>query len=124
MILGFFFVRPIPLPEEELNCDAYSETSSSAHEQRNSTYTPLLNHDPHINEEQEDDTRIELELSQSCETSRRILSRGRHVAMAPNMLPNVHGVKLWCSSDFWLLCSILSIRTFFPTYLQSSSFIF
>ena len=117
MILGFFFVRPIPLPEEELNSEVYSETSSSAHEQRNSTYTPLLNHDPHINEEQEDDTRIELELSQSCETSRRSLSRGRHVAMAPNMLPNVHGVKLWCSSDFWLLCSILSIRTFsLPIY--------
>ena len=42
MILGFFFVHPIPLPEEELDREVHSETSSesSAYEQRNS-YTPL-----------------------------------------------------------------------------------
>ena len=119
MILGFFFVRPVPLPEEELNRQVYSETSSSTHEQRNSTagYAPLLIHDPNIDEQEDDDARIGVELnpslhSQNRETSRRrSLSRGE--AMAPDMLPNVHGLKLWCSSDFWLLCSILSIRAFF-----------
>ena len=120
MILGFFFVRPVPLPEEEPNREVYSETTSSADEQRNSSHTPLLNHDLHI-DEQDDDPRIEVEpnpllRSPDCETSRRSLSRG--AAMALDMLPNVHGKKLWCSSDFWLLFVILSIRTL-PAYLQS-----
>ena len=114
MILGFFFVRPVPLPEEELNREVYSETSSSAYERRNSSHTPLLNHELH-NGQDEDDARVAVELnpssrSQNCETSRRSLSRG--AAMALDMLPNVHGKKLWCNSDFWLLCGILSIRTF------------
>jgi hypothetical protein len=91
MILGFFFVRPVPLPKEELNREVYSETNSSAYGQSNSGYTPLLNYDHHINGQDDDDAQIIVEL---------------------NMSPNVHGKKLWCSSDFWLLCSILSIRTF------------
>ena len=126
MILGFFFVRPVPLPEEELNRQVYSETSSSAHEQRNSTagYTPLLIHDPNVDEQGDDDARIGVELnpSQNRETSRRrSLSRG--AAMAPDILPNVHGMKLWCSSDFWLLCSILSIRAFFFSLLIYNLFV-
>ena len=116
MILGFFFVRPVPLPEEEFNREVYSETRSSSYEQPNSSHTPLLNHDP----DNSDDAQIGVELnpslrSQNCETSRRSLSRG--AAMALDMLPNVHGKKLWYSSDFWLLCSILSIGTF--TYLST-----
>jgi hypothetical protein len=115
MILGFFFVRPVPLPEEELNREVYSETSSPTYEQRDNSHTPLLNHDLQINEQDDDDARIGIELSpslrsQDCEISRRSLSRG--AATALDMLPNVHGKKLWCSSDFWLLCGILSIRTF------------
>ena len=115
MILGFFFVRPVPLPEEELNREVYSETSSSAYEQRDISYTPLLNYDPHINGQDDDDAQIGVELSpslrsQSRETSRESLSRGPAVAL--DMLPNVYGKKLWCSSDFWLLFGILSIRTF------------
>ena len=45
MILGFFFICPVPL--EEPNCEVYSETSSSVYEQCNSTGsgTPLLNDD-------------------------------------------------------------------------------
>ena len=36
MILGFFFVRPVPLLEEELNCEVYySGTCSSTYERRN-----------------------------------------------------------------------------------------
>ena len=115
MILGFFFVRPIPLPEEELNREVYSETSPSACEQRNSSsYTPLL--DLHINgqDDDDDDARIGVEpnpslRSQNCETSRSLSSGA---AMAPDMLPNVYGMKLWCSIEFWLLCCILTIRTF------------
>ena len=51
MILGFFIVRSVPPPEEKLNRQVYSETSSSAYEQRTSnslsSHTPLLNHNPH-----------------------------------------------------------------------------
>jgi hypothetical protein len=120
MILGFFFVRPVPLPEEELNREVYSETSYSAYEQRSGSNTPLLNHDLYINGQ--DDARIGVELSpslgtQNCETSRRSLSRD--AAMALDLLPNLYGKKLWCCSDFWLLCGILSIRTFALAYLQS-----
>lgn len=113
MILGFFFVRPVPLPEEELDREVYSETRSPAYEQRNDSHTPLLNHDLHINRQDDDGARISVELNPSLrspnrETSRRSLSRG--AAMVLDMLPNIHGKRLWCSSDFWLLCAILSIR--------------
>ena len=116
MILGFFFVCPVPLPEEELNREVNLKTSSSAYEQRNG-YAPLLNDDPHINGQDDDDTLIGVELSPSlrahdCETSRHTRSLSRGEAMALDMLPNVYGKKLWCSSDFWLLFGILSIRTF------------
>ena len=123
MILGFFFVRPVPLPEEELNREVYPETTSSAYEQSNGSHAPLLNRDVYINgqndeddDDDDDDDRIGIELSpslrsQNCETSRRSLSRGA-ASMALDMLPNVHGKKLWCHSDFWLLFVILSIRTF------------
>ena len=109
MILGFFFVRPVPLPEDELNREVHSETSSSANEQRNSSRTPLLNHDLHIDRQDDDDVRIGVEIdpslrSQNYGSSSRSSSGGA--------MPNVHGKKLWCSSDFWLLFGIQSIRTF------------
>ena len=49
MILGFFFIRPVPPPEEELNREVYSETCSSDYEKRNnlSSHTPFFNHNPH-----------------------------------------------------------------------------
>ena len=118
MIVGFFFVRPVPLPEEEINREVHLEASSSAYEQRNSSHTPLLYHDPHINgQDDDDDARIGVELSptsrsQISETSRSIGRIGRIAVMALEMPPNVYGKKLWCSGDFWLLFSILSIRTF------------
>ena len=121
MILGFFFIRsvPLPLPEER---KVYSETSSSDYEQRNSisSHTPLLHHDHHISGQDDDDVQSNPSLrSRNCETSRRSLSRG--AAMALDMLPNVYGKKLWCSSDFWMLFGIHSIRTF--TYLSGILFI-
>jgi hypothetical protein len=119
MILGFFFVRPVTvsLPEDELNREVHSETSSSAYDQRNSSRTPLLNHDLHINRQDDDDARIVVEPNpslrpQNCEASRRSSIRGGAMAATLDILPNVHGKKLWCSSDFWLLFGIHSIRTF------------
>ena len=117
MIVGFFFVRPVPPSEEELNREVYSETRSSVYEQRSSesSHTPLLNYDPHISGQEDDDARLGVEpnpslRSQNCETSRRSLSCDAVVTL--DMSPNVHGKKLWCSSDFWLLFVNFSIRTF------------
>ena len=115
MILGFFFVRPIPLPEEELNREGYSEIRSPVYEQRNSSHTPLLIHGPNINGHVDDNARIGVGPNQSLPsqnygTSRRSPDCG--AAMTPDMFPNIHGKRLWCSSDFWLLCSIFLIRTF------------
>ena len=121
MIIGFFFVRPVPLPEEP-NREVYFETSSSAYEQRDSTdnRTPLLNHNLHNIRQDDDDVQRNPSLrSQNYETTRRSLSRGAAVAL--NLSPNVYGKKLWCSSDFWLLFSIHSIRTFFFTCLSTIS---
>ena len=119
MILGFFFVRPVPLPEEELNHEVNSVTSSSTYDQ---SYTPLLNYDPHINEQGDDGAGIELTPSSHRETYRGSLNRGE--TMAFDMLPNIHGKKLWCSSDFWLLFGILSIRMLPAYYNLCSSLIF
>jgi len=115
MILGFFFVRPIPLPEENQNRDA--ETSSLTYERLNSSRTPLLNQDNvednlHIGGQDHDNAQIrdDLELTPSLEhdeTSRQSLDHG--AAMVLDMLPNVYGKRLWCSGDFWLLFGILSI---------------
>ena len=44
MILGFFFVRPIPLPEEE-DPVVNRESCPSAHEHPDSSHARLLNHD-------------------------------------------------------------------------------
>ena len=113
MIIGFFFVRPIPLPEETLNGEDYS--SSSTYAQHNSSRTPLLNHENSQISGQDDDEAHNIELSRSLhsqngETSGPSLSDSTAIALG--ILPNVHGKQLWCSSDFWLLFGILSIRAF------------
>ena len=119
MILGFFFVRPVPLPEENPNREAYSEASPSIYEQRNNSRTPLLNHDniEDISGQDDDDAQIGADVdlssslcSQNDEIVRRSSSHG--AAMGLDMSPNVYGKKLWCSSDFWLLSSILFLRAF------------
>jgi hypothetical protein len=116
MIIGFFFVRPIPLPEKPNHQD-YSETSSSSYDQRNSTHIPLLNHDniEGIGGQDDDDAQIgaDIELNplfQNGKTSGQLSSHG--AAMALDMSPNVYGKKLWRSSDFWLLFSLLFLRAF------------
>jgi hypothetical protein len=121
MILGFFFVRPIPLPEENPNHEGYSEASSSfsRYEQRNNSRTPLLNPDDieDISGQDDDDAQIGADMEPSsslCSQNDKIFRRSSShgAAMGLDMSPNVYGKKLWCSSDFWLLSSILLIRAF------------
>ena len=87
MVLGFFFVCPIPLPEEELNPKGFLETISLVYEQHNSSHTPLLIHDPHINGHANDDAQIGVEpnpslASQNYGTSRRISDCDTYGALA------------------------------------------
>ena len=113
MALGFFFVRPIPLPEQEDtvgNHEGYSEITSSAFEHHNTSRTRLLNH-VHVEDNQQDDD-VELSPSRSPVSGSHTRSLSRGTALALDLLPNVHGKKLLCSSDFWLLFVILSIRAF------------
>ena len=67
------------------------------------------------------DTRIgnDIELSPTP-SHNRTQSLSRHAAMALGLSPNVHGMKLGQSSDFWLLFTLLSMRAF--TCLSSTFF--
>ena len=125
MMLGYFFVRPIPLPEENPNHERYSEASS--YDQYDNGHAPLLDHDniEHISGQDDDDAQIgaDLELSSSLRSQNSKISRpssSHGTPMALDMLPNVYGKKLWCSSDFWLLFSILSIRAFTSSFTIST----
>ncbi|KAF9546306.1 MFS general substrate transporter [Agrocybe pediades] len=127
MIMGFFLVRPIPLPEAE----GYDEIDNLPDEvaatsalDRDATHTPLLDEDEDANEEEFrrrhenlnsdsdlENARVEgVELdssSQRLALRNRSLSRG--AAMALDVAPNLHGLKLVLSGDFLLLFTILSI---------------
>ncbi|KAF8905752.1 major facilitator superfamily domain-containing protein [Gymnopilus junonius] len=141
MIMGFFLIRPIPLPpqegydivEEEVEDDLEVAGPFISH---NTSHTHLLDHDfvdphhphyarhvqahsPHGGNEDGSYARHvsehELEVQQQEENEGfldvsqrpRSLSRGR--AMVLGTVPNVYGKRLWLSSDFWLLFTILSI---------------
>ena len=134
MIVGFFFVRPIPLPELEgykiiEDVEDEPEIAVSAHHS-----THLLDHDfidphhPHYvprvdpMKPLEDGEAyshhangVELTAQQPSEgqddpeLTRRPRSLSRGAALALDTLPNVYGKKLWRSGDFWLLFSILSV---------------
>ena len=127
MIVGFFFVRPIPLPElegYEIVEDVEDEPEIAA-----STHHPthLLDHDfidphhPHYlprvdpMKPLEDGEAYELTAQQpsegqdDSESTRRPRSLSRGAALALDTLPNVYGKKLWRSGDFWLLFGILSL---------------
>lgn len=125
MMLGFFFVRPIPLPEEEkpvVNHEAYSEiTSPLAHEQHDTGHTRLLDQDYLEGDRQiggrdsNDTTPIPPSRSQNGERL------SRRAALALGMLPNVYGKRLWFSSDFWLLFTLLSICALTCLFSTSSA---
>jgi len=138
MIMGFFLVRPIPLPAQDgydivedadLEEEEYEPRSPSLH-LRNGSTSRLLDHDfieprhshyIHHADDTTGDSHIpltqEVQLNASTQAeghethgiSRRARSLSRGAAMALEMLPNLHGKKLFKAGDFWLLFSILSI---------------
>lgn len=142
MILGFFFVRPIPLPPSELmhspdieeleeeaaagGADTSALLDDEEGDQVDSDDGELgLNHD-----HSEDDSnhrspllsshprRDTVELSPARHGfrpptgSRRSssLGLGRGDAKGMEGMLNVYGKALFKNGDFWLLCSILSLR--------------
>lgn len=134
MIMGFFLVRPIPLPEQEgydIVEDEEVDEETLIEERGNNSHTHLLDHDfiqsrhPHYVHHAETEAlrgeappqhqHEQVELTERPDqrgTRHRSLSRG--AAIIHDTLPNVHGKKLWCSGDFWLLFSILSMRKIIP----------
>ena len=137
MIMGFFLVRPIPLPvqegydlvdDEEVAARAVEEDDPDMLDevlQRHSrSHTHLLDHDfvdgphPHyvrrgrVEEAVQSDVGGEDVSEDATVTSPRVRSLSRGAALVFDALPNLHGKKLFKSADFWLLFSILSIRGF------------
>jgi len=137
MILGYFFVRPIPLPSaihneyEEIDyaeAEAASLVPSVLHHENNSQ-TTLLDHDEELarghhqdpttpSEEYIPDARTAVELSPARSHAYRSRSRshvrgGRSVSRTGKPLiehgPNIFGKTLWTSIDFWILFVSLSL---------------
>ena len=137
MIMGFFLVRPIPLPVQD-NSDIeegrdqhhdYLEPLSSAVDPRNSSPAPLLDRDDlaggvqgshsavirtgiksaHIEEEFSLDD-IPFRSPNGVFASSQSRSLNREIGIKKI---NLHGRQLWTSSDFWLLFTILAIRKSF-----------
>lgn len=138
MIMGFFLVRPIPLPASEMvhhsaHEDAEEDEALGVGDSAASdSQTPLLSHEEdHLvahrsvpntaAEEYVPDPENSYELSpprsqspvprtRSASAGGRSLSRGGKVVHDAH--PNVYGRALWSNGDFWLLWAILSMCAF------------
>jgi hypothetical protein len=138
MIIGFLFVRPIPLPAselahpaaiEELEVEAVTaagidpeslgliqeeddprtallasveEGSSDSDSESRARFGPSVNHG---------ENGVELSPPRST-ASKGARSRSSSKKRRDNAIigVNVYGKALWMNRDFWLLCSILSLR--------------
>ncbi|TEB28962.1 MFS general substrate transporter [Coprinellus micaceus] len=103
MIIGFFLIRPIPLDHNE-KAEQYEPVSAHPDHlapglsQRNDSQSPLL--------EVEEENSIPRTPGFVGEAG---LAPDRAVPVTHDTTPNVHGLKLWKSPDFYLLFSILSL---------------
>lgn len=140
MILGFFLVRPIPLPAHELvssaEYGAASETNEAVILQHdNDSHTPLLSesHDdelPSANIVSRGGASLELSPSRSPPPGNVSHRRSRGSAHRPSFssamrvmdsVPNVHGIQLWMTSEFWSLFIIMSLRKHLALCLSLST---
>ena len=151
MIMGFFLVRPIPLPvQDETDIEEgrdqhhdYLEAISSALYPHSGRLTPRLDRDDFAGRENGshsalirmgnksartddefyalDDIPFRSANGASTSLSSQSRSPNREVAI-PKL--NLHGRQLWTSSDFWLLFTILAIRKSFPVIPEHTSFPF
>ncbi|KAJ7070365.1 major facilitator superfamily domain-containing protein [Mycena belliarum] len=117
-VLGFFFVRAIPLAAEESEHTAVgtvaAEAEATIFHHINDSHTPLLDEEPpaDVTEEYVSEARgIELSPARSQSAVRpishsRSRSRNKHDAIEG---PNIYGRALWLDPDFWLLFVNLSL---------------
>ena len=122
MLLGFFFVRPVPLPEEkssqlEDGDDVQEPAHSPGLQHRNHSQTPLLNDDSNKKSYARTDFSTDGEHSNSVGGVTEV-NRSVQVSSQKHNAPlNVHGKALLCNLDFWLLFCITSMRMFpFPGF--------
>ena len=131
MILGIFFIRPIPPPAQESSDLGASQghledAVSSESDPHDSISAPLLDYDFADGVYSNSAHRVAVDNSESYamedissheddEDAIALLStqqRGfnRDATMMFDQKPNLYGRKLWISGDFWLLFTILAIR--------------
>ncbi|GLB33203.1 putative MFS general substrate transporter [Lyophyllum shimeji] len=95
MMVGYFLVRPIPLPP--------AERPGGAQDSRH------LWHKVEAQDHQDGETRALLPSPRSHPMLSPPVSLSRRAAVGQGLPPNVYGRKLWLSKDFWLLFTILSL---------------
>jgi hypothetical protein len=138
MILGFFFIRPVPLlPHKKTAHDEYEGVPEGAQAPHDGPESARLLDEDNAEEEDEEPSsppvfigeagvapehrrrERDVEMSPQIRFGGRELeanhdrnvdrSLSRGAAITHDTLPNVYGLKLWKSSDFHLLFSILSL---------------
>jgi hypothetical protein len=130
MIIGFFYVRPIPLPPfesaratEASFRDSAVVDASAVFQQDNNSETPLLGEDrdedgqtleyvvPEYRNSVELSPPLSVESGHRRSRSRRERNRslGARASTLLDGQPNIHGKALWKSPDFLLLFLILSL---------------
>ncbi|KAL0948954.1 hypothetical protein HGRIS_009059 [Hohenbuehelia grisea] len=133
MVIGFFLVRPIPLPPSESHGHEDAAHGGDAEaigaaavifQHENDSEARLLDEDDLSGARSRSDAiyeggrSVELSRSLSPNSGRRgsrssfgrSLSRLRSSAHTElESLPNIHGSRLWAHADFWLLFSMLSM---------------
>ena len=109
MLLGFFFVRPVPLLEQgssqlEDGDDIREPTLSPALQHHDHSRTPLLNDNSIINRY--------VRITNGDNSIEGGMEATRSVCQKLSTPLNVHGKALLSNLDFWLLFSISSMRMF------------
>ena len=138
MIMGFFLIRPIPLPVQddsdigEGRDEHQLEAISSALDPHDGSSAPLLDDDDFASGVQGSHSAVLRTGIKSSRTDEEVYtlddipfrspngvfifsqrrSPDREVAISKS---DLHGRYLWTTSDFWLLFTILAIRKSFPS---------
>ena len=118
MLLGLFFVRPVPIPGQESSQledgddDVQEPALSPNYQHRNHSRTPLLNDDSIKNRYSRTEFTTDGEHSNSVGGVMEV-THSVQVSRQKHSIPlNVHGKALLCNLDFWLLFCISSMRMF------------
>jgi hypothetical protein len=124
MLLGFFFVRPVPLPEQ-----ASSQSLEDGDDVRDPALLPALRHHNHsrtplLNDDSNKDRYVPTAITTDGEHSNSVggvteTTRSAQVSGQMHNTPlNVHGKALLSNFDFWLLFIIHSMRMFPPAFFS------